>query len=276
MEKIRTDSAKSKVDWDEIVSDEFKLHWYNLIKEALTHGHLYFRRATKPPNTVGKPRLVTFWDGSLSAICTVVYVIWNVIGKDNVTKYVSNIVVIKGKVSPLRGITVPRSKCNALALALRITKRVVNYLPDTPDSVLFLGDSQCVISAADNTTSLFTPFMQARLTEIADTIAEIKAKWSVEELMHVSGDLSIAVLGTRSDGRLEDMGVNSTWQTGPKFLKTPRDEWPVDRDFVPVHPPKEEIKMSPKLMTCAIDSTVMEGNPSSTDSLTPNLKTTVL
>ena len=63
--------------------------------------------------------------------------------------------------------------------------------------------------------------------------------------MYIKTELNIADLGTRCDGKLKDIGINSTWQTGPPFLQEPREHWPISRDFVPQPPPKDEIKMSP-------------------------------
>ena len=74
----------------------------------------------------------------------------------------------------------------------------------------------------------------------------------VEDLMYVKSELNIADIGTRSAGKLKDMGLNTAWQRGPEFLCLPRDKWPVGRDFLPLSLPKEEIKLAPQLMSCAV------------------------
>ena len=178
-----------------------------------------------------------------------VYIVWEVNNNAKKPEYVSTIAAAKGKVTPMRGLTVPRSECNSLTLATRITKKVVRSLPDTPATVTLIGDSQCIISAVDNTTSLFTPFMQTRLSEIIENIQALKLICPVEDLMYVKSELNIADLGTRNDGRLKNIGINSTWQTGPAFLTEARDLWPIGRDFVPHPSPKDEVKMSPQLIS---------------------------
>ena len=240
----------NKTDWDKEVSNNMSSKWYDIIRECLQHGNLFFKQSTRPPNAIGKPKIVTFWDGSFAATCAVVYVIWQVSTDAEKPAYVSTIAAAKGKVSPMRGLTVPRSECNSLTLATRITIKVVTSLPTTPAQVTLIGDSQCTISAVDNTTSLFTPFMHTRLSEVIENIEILNNICPVEKLMYIKTELNIADLGTRCDGKLKDIGINSTWQTGPAFLQEERKHWPITRDFIPQPPPKDEIKMSPRLISC--------------------------
>ena len=244
--------GNTKVDWDQIVSKRMSTDLYNLMKESLELENLPFPRGTKPPKSIGSPTVVSFWDGSFQATCSVVYVVWKVENPDGGRKLVSSIVAAKGKTTPLKGLTVPRAECNALLMCTRLTKMIISCLPVVPKNVVLIGDSQCIISAVENTTSLFTPFMQNRIGEIIENIREMKNICPVEDLMYVKSELNIADIGTRSAGKLKDMGLNTAWQRGPEFLCLPRDKWPVGRDFLPLSLPKEEIKLAPQLMSCAV------------------------
>ena len=93
--------------------------------------------------------------------------------------------------------------------------------------------------------------MQTRLSEIIENIQALKLVCPVEELMYVKTKLNIADLGTRNEGRLKNIGIGSEWQVGPAFLKEPRELWPIGRDFVPHPSPKEEVKLSPQLISCS-------------------------
>ena len=52
-----------------------------------------------------------------------------------------------------------------------------------------------------------------------------------ELLQHIAGPLNPADLPTRSSCSASEVERNTPWQNGPEFLKLPREEWPVTRDF---------------------------------------------
>ena len=60
----------------------------------------------------------------------------------------------------------------------------------------------------------------------------------VDKVYHIPGELNIADKLTRGtvDWIEEQMGKDSEWQQGPDFLKLPRPEWPLSRNFVPEVP----------------------------------------
>ena len=93
--------------------------------------------------------------------------------------------------------------------------------------------------------------MQTRLSEIIENIKALKLVCPVEELMYVKSELNIADLGTRNEGRLKNIGIGSEWQVGPAFLTEPRELWPIGGYFVPHPSPKEEVKLSPQLISCS-------------------------
>ena len=59
----------------------------------------------------------------------------------------------------------------------------------------------------------------------------------MEQVHHVSGNLNPA-----GDAKISDIGIGSFWQVGPAFLCTPRDSWPVTRNFVRVRLPDNEVR----------------------------------
>ena len=64
MEQVRTDMTsdnQSKADWDKVVSNQMSSQWYDVIKECLEYGNLFFKRPAKPAKAVGSPRVVTLW-----------------------------------------------------------------------------------------------------------------------------------------------------------------------------------------------------------------------
>ena len=74
---------------------------------------------------------------------------------------------------------------------------------------------------------------------------------TMEDVHHVPGKLNPADIATRGSTKIEDIGPGSLWQTGPTFLSTPRDCWPVTREFVRVQLPDEELRHPKQMATAA-------------------------
>ena len=110
---------------------------------------------------------------------------------------------------------------------------------DVPGSVVCVGDCECVISSLEVSTTKMKPFFHNRVSEIKQNLEDLRKICQVEDFQHISGSLNPADLITREDGKLEEIGIGSEWQT-PTFLKKPRDLWPVTRDFIRTGPPVEE------------------------------------
>ena len=107
-----------------------------------------------------------------------------------------------------------------------------------------LGDSSCVISSMSKNSSAFSPFFHSRISECLrnrDIVSGLVG--NQEEIFHVASKQNVSDLATRRTARVADCQMDSLWQTGPSWLKTPRRSWPVSRDIVDSNSiPKEETK----------------------------------
>ena len=61
----------------------------------------------------------------------------------------------------------------------------------------------------------------------------------VDPVFHTPGARNIADLGTRGKAKIEDIQSGSEWQSGPAYLRRPRHEWPVSREFTRFVPKEE-------------------------------------
>jgi hypothetical protein len=52
------------------------------------------------------------------------------------------------------------------------------------------------------------------------------------EWWHVESKFNGADRPTRLDSTIDDISPGSEWQNGPSYLYLPREEWPLERDFV--------------------------------------------
>ena len=64
----------------------------------------------------------------------------------------------------------------------------------------------------------------------------------MEEIHWVSSENNAADILTRDTAKLDDIGPDSIWMSGPSFLSSPREAWPVRRDFVRTSLPSQEVK----------------------------------
>ena len=67
-----------------------------------------------------------------------------------------------------------------------------------------------------------------------------------------------ADVATRGNTQIEDIGHGSFWLTGPKFFCSPRDCWPVTREFVRVKIPDDEMRHPGQVITAAVRAVVLQ------------------
>ena len=58
----------------------------------------------------------------------------------------------------------------------------------------------------------------------------------------MSSENNAADILTRDTAKIDDIGPDSIWMSGPSFLSSPREAWPVRRDFVRTSLPSQEVK----------------------------------
>ena len=168
--------------------------------------------------------------------------------------YSAHLVLAKGRVTPLRGYTIPRSELSAGVVTSRMIYRVVKSLQTSgfpPFSGIMLLDSECTISSLELSSSSLKPFFKNRRAEIIDNLEMSSKLCPMEQVHWVSSENNVADLLTRGEAKLEDIGPDSIWMRGPTFLSSRRGLWPVHRDFVRQSLPDEEVKNLRSLLRIA-------------------------
>ena len=239
------------LSWDDSIPIGNRQEWIDVMVEALVTGVLKFPRSTRPMKANGQgPRLVGFGDGALPGFGGDVYLQWEVQCEHGEScngdgDYEAALCISKGRVCPMRGYTVPRSElCGALVTSrLLLTVAVaLSKLDEKPVGAVMMLDSRCVISALEATSGNLLPFFQNRIAEIVENLAAVSKYCEVEPVQWVSTDENPADLLTRGNVDLKDLGPKSFHQLGPKFLTSPRERWPVTREFVRTKLPEIEIR----------------------------------
>ena len=254
----------SPLGWDDDIPAGLRDSWVTLIVEALLAGYLYFSRSTRPDNAEGGPVVVGFGDGAFAAYAAAVYLVWRIAcahGESCHGHFSSSLLCAKSRVTPLRGFTIPRSELSGGLLASRLVMATVlalSKMEDKPVSSIILLDSTCSIISLEEIARKLKPFFYNRRGEIFENMDKVREVCAIEDVHHVSGKLNPADIATRGNSSLEDIGPGSLWQTGPNFLCSPRDQWPVTRDFVRVEIPDEERRQPGQVATAAFRAVVVK------------------
>ena len=135
----RSKDDEKPLSWDEEVPDEFKVKWKRYIREAAALKQVKFPRGVHPKRKEGPPIIVGYWDGSSRAYAAVIYMVWELMNEENKVSFMCS----KAKVTPAKGLTIPKSEMNSLVLCSRLMKTVVTSMPEKPSSVLLVGDGEC-------------------------------------------------------------------------------------------------------------------------------------
>ena len=230
----------NQIDWDDPLPKEELTAWADFMMDMVDMKPIKFSRSTKPENSVGRPWLIGFHDGSLSAFCMVVYILWTLKTEVRVDqppgkqKKKATLMIAKSRVTPINGtITVPRAEIQSLTMLTRGLTLVARTMSDKPERVIICGDSECSIAALEKTGGVLGPYFTNRVSEIQENIRQLaELSEIVEPVQHIAGELNPADLGTRGHATIADVSEDSVWQNGPKFLtELDREDWPISRQF---------------------------------------------
>ena len=215
----------AKLDWDDPLPN-------NLVKDIVAYfvelydlEDLEFSRSIWPKEeTVGKPDLVCFSDGSEVAFGTAVYIRWLL----RSGSYWSTLVMSKSKIAPKNRLTIPRLELNGAVLAKRIREFIVSHVDLNFGSIYHLVDSSTVLGYLHKEDSRLKPFEGVRVSEVQMSGNFVDGRlrnWSwIESEVNPSD-------WTTKPRKVTDLCSNSFWQKGPSFLSEDYCKWPLRHDF---------------------------------------------
>merc|ERR1712240_807870 len=141
--------------------------------------------------------------------------------------------------------TVPRTEMKGLVLAMKLFDAALVSINEPTATVTCCLNSEFTISAVESENGLLKPYLANRRAVVIGKLQEWKEKFpetDSEPLQHIAGPLNPADLSTRSSCSTSEVERNTPWQNGPEFLKLPREEWPVTRDFKNKIPEEEVVQ----------------------------------
>ena len=171
---------------------------------------------------------------------------------DRPDKFFVRLVCGKARVTPIKGITVPRSELSGFLILTRLLKVVVDSMDIKPSKIVTAVDSECTISAMEKTGGALAPYFASRVSEASNNLASLAETTEVLPIQHVPGLLNPADIATRDTSLPQDVAEQSTWQSGPSYLALPMEHWPFSRNFLD-RIPDQELR-SPKAIFNMVDS----------------------
>jgi hypothetical protein len=137
----------------------------------------------------------------------------------------SSIVCAKAKVTPLRlkskmkCTEMPRLELYSALMATRLVDSFTKMFPEIHPRIFLWTDSEVVLKWLNN------PNISLKKYAVSP-IGEILEKTQVNNWHYVSTKLNVADIATKI--RKYDFGdPNSTWFTGPEFIRKPEADWPI-------------------------------------------------
>ena len=209
-----------KLDWDDPIPEENKENWITFFKDLQDMNHVRFMRCMKPSDAIGEPVLIVFSDASQDAYGACAYVRW----KRRNGQFESNLISSKNRLAPIKKLSIDRIELCGAVLNKRLKAFVEKECRYRFQRIYHIVDSQIVHAMIQKHSYGFNTFAATR-------IGEIQEGTSLTDWYWVESKHNIADCITRGK-KPSDIGLESTWQKGPEFLKQPENEWPITRNYV--------------------------------------------
>jgi len=168
---------QAKIDWDESISNELHTLWREYENKIQFLSDIEIPRKVITFKQEQGSKILEihgFSDASQRAYGACIY-IRSVLSN---RKCESHLLCSKSRVAPLKTISIPRLElCGALLLA-QLTKKVLDALPFTVNSIHLWTDSRIVLCWLQNNSRQWTPF-------VANRVAEIQRLTNVKDWKHV-------------------------------------------------------------------------------------------
>ncbi len=154
-----------------------------------------------------------FVDGSSAAYAANVY-----LKMSDAEQVRVDLLVSKARLSPMKGMTIPRMELMAVLIGTRLLTFVENQLNLTIDKKILWSDSQCVLHWL-RTNKKMPVFVENRLREIK-SVKKVTFRF-------IEGKQNPADMGTRPMKWEDFINSENMWFHGPEFLVKKEEQWPI-------------------------------------------------
>ncbi|KAJ2948430.1 hypothetical protein O0L34_g7673 [Tuta absoluta] len=241
--KILQETWRSNVGWDDPLPPKLEKEWQawqialqNLKQVALPRCYPMFSSADKL-------ELHVFVDASETAFIAAAY--WRSVNSEGEIKV--TLAAAKGRVAPLKTVSIPRLELQAATLGGRLARTVEREHERRADRRVMWTDSRTVLSWLRAGARSFKPFVAHRVAELEETTDISEWRW-VPTAHNVADDATRSVP--------HNFNASHRWFRGPDFLYKDESFWPRDPD-----PPQPMKTGEERVTTAAIRPQLREALP---------------
>ena len=210
----------TELGWDDPILEDYRKKWTVFFEDLIDMKHVTFKRCMKPDGAITDPVLIIFSDGSSEAYGACAYARWQLKNQ----RFVSQLIVSKNRLAPVRKISVDRIELCGAVLNKRLKVLINEQCRYKFQRCYHVVDSQIVHAMIQKDSYGFNTFAATRIGEIQEGTQQQHWYWT-------ESAYNIADLLTRGK-KPSEIGLHSEWQEGPDFLKRPECEWPITRDYL--------------------------------------------
>ena len=198
--------------WDDPIPEGLQQSWVSWLRSLSGIEHFRFPRCLVPGQFLDGPiEIHHFCDASLKGFGACSYIrIVNHHGEIQI-----NLILGKGRLAPIKQVTVPRLELCAAVEAVKLDCIVRHYLDIQIVSSTFWTDSQIVLSYIRSQNRRFKIY-------VANRVAMIRRSSSPDQWRHVSGDQNPADVVSRGCAVSDFPDI---WLNGPGFLRMFKCDW---------------------------------------------------
>lgn len=222
-----------KLGWDDQLPSNLRSKWVHFFCSLFQLEQLSLDRCLRPPDSVGRPWLIIFSDGSDLAHGFAAYIRWRL----NSGEYWCRLIMAKCRIAPVNKLSTPQMELNAAVLSKRGRKVIEKEMRFEFEKVLQIVDSETVLSMINKTSTRFKVYEGVRIGEIQAATSGDMSCWA-----WMSGHHNPADWLTR--GRTpEELNQESDWWKGPPILYKPVEQWGLKSGLQKEEPLPGEKKM---------------------------------
>ncbi|XP_075162851.1 uncharacterized protein LOC142235484 [Haematobia irritans] len=201
------------LQWDEEVGSDTLEKWNSIIAHLPLIEDISIPRWIQymPSDTI---QIHGFSDSSKLAYCACVYI------RCQTSEYVvlSNLLVAKSKVAPIKPVSLPRLELNGAVLLAKLVRYVISSLSIPHKDIILWTDSSIVLGWLSKPPWTWETYIANRTAMIHDLLPNFT--WR-----HIATHDNPADLGTRGC-RPQDLKNSQLWWHGPSWLTNPISSWP--------------------------------------------------
>ncbi len=179
---------------------------------------------------VDKPMLMIFGEGSMTAICALAYLRWQM--ADGTVQ--CRLLAGKTRMAPKCKISIPRMELVGALLAVRLARKILDSLVMEWEAVRLFTDSSAVLGMLSKDSASFFEFVNTRVSEIK-TKSDLDKDW-----FWILEELNLTDMGTRPIVLPKDIRPGTPYQEGRPSMRGLPEVWPAKKDFT--QPPPEECR----------------------------------